>query len=37
MSTSADYKTGLDFTQKIPNEIFSFGSLWFPHYVAKVP
>ena len=35
--TSTDYKTGLDFTQQFPNGILSFGSLWFPHYVAKVP
>ena len=35
--TSNKYKTGLDFTQQFPNGILSFGWLWFPHYVAKVP
>ena len=37
LDLSTDYKTGLDFTQQFPNGILSFGSLWFPHYVAKVP
>ena len=35
--TSTEYKTGLDFTKQFPNGILRFGSLWFPHYVAKVP